>query len=177
MTDIESSTVLLRKLGDRYRELLNDVREILRETVARAGGREIDVRADEFFAVFANAAAAVRAAAEFQREIGRKDWPDGLPVRVRAGIHSGEPALTNVGYIGIAVHTAARVCSAAHGGQVLLSSAALEALGDAVPDGIGFTCLGEHPLAGLAEPEMLYQLDDDDLAPDFPPPRVGPKTA
>jgi class 3 adenylate cyclase len=177
MTDIESSTVLLRKLGERYRQLLNDVRVILRETVARSAGREIDVRADEFFAVFPDAPAAVRAAAEFQREIGRREWPDGLSVRVRAGIHSGEPALTDVGYIGIAVHTAARLCSAAHGGQVILSGAALAALGDDVPDGIGFTCLGEHRLAGLAEPETLYQLDADDLRRDFPPPRVGSKTA
>jgi class 3 adenylate cyclase len=90
MTDIESSTVLLRKLGERYRQLLNDVRVILRETVARSAGREIDVRADEFFADFPDAPAAVRAAAEFQREIGRREWPDGLSVRVRAGIHSGD---------------------------------------------------------------------------------------
>lgn len=176
MTDIESSTGLLRELGDRYRDLLNDVRLILREEVARAGGREIDVRADEFFAVFERAGAAVECAATFQRALARRDWPDGLQVRVRAGIHSGRPTLTDVGYIGIAVHTAARVCSAAHGGQVVVSGEAVAAIGQAVPDGISFGHLGDHRLAGLAEAEALYQIEADDLIRTFPRPRTAPKT-
>src|SRR6266404_3752050 len=116
MTDIEASTVLLRKLGDRYGALLNDVRGILRAAVSRADGREIDARADEFFAVFERATAAVEAAVAIQRELGSRTWTDdlGLEVRVRVGIHSGRPTLTDLGYIGLAVHTTARVCSAAH---------------------------------------------------------------
>src|SRR5258705_1291736 len=146
MTDIEGSTVLLRRLGDRYGALLNEVRGILRAAVSRASGREIDARADEFFAVFERAAAAAEAAVAIQRELGSRAWTDDLAdsrgaprlrrgaserrgvwgaisgpptstdVRVRVGIHSGRPTLTDLGYIGLAVHTTARVCSAAHGG-------------------------------------------------------------
>src|SRR5439155_7223127 len=113
MTDIEASTVLLRKLGDGYGALLNAVRGILRAAVSRANGREIDARADEFFAVFERAAAAAEAAVAIQRELGARAWTDDLAeVRVRVGIHSGRPTLTDLGYIGLAVHTTARVCSA-----------------------------------------------------------------
>ncbi len=121
MTDIEGSTGLLHHLGDRYRDLLSDVRAIQRDAVARAGGREIDARGDEFFAVFERARDAVRAATALQRTLEQRPWPDQLKVRVRVGLHTGRPTLTDVGYIGLAVHTAARVCSAAHGGQILIS--------------------------------------------------------
>src|SRR2546421_4658777 len=104
MNDIEASTVLLRKLGDRYGALLNDVRGILRAAVSRASGREIDARADEFFAVFERAAAAVDAAVAIQRALEARATRDGLEVRVRVGIHSGRPTLTDAGYIGLAVH-------------------------------------------------------------------------
>src|SRR5947208_16323117 len=128
MTDIEDSTVLLRRLGDRYGALLNDVRGVLRAAVSRAGGREIDARADELFAVFERAAAAIEAAVAIQRELGNRAWGDDLAdsrgePRVRVGIHSGRPTLTDLGYIGLAVHTTARVCSAAHGGQIVVSAA------------------------------------------------------
>jgi len=122
MTDIEASTGLLRRLGDRYGGLLNDVRGILRAAVLRASGREIDARADEYFAVFEQAGAAIEAAVALQRALGKRAWPDDLDVRVRVGIHSGRPTLTDVGYIGLAVHTTARVCSAAHGGQIVVST-------------------------------------------------------
>src|SRR5256886_8519269 len=113
MTDIEASTALLHRLGDRYGALLNDVRGILRTALLRAGGREIDARADEFFAVFERAAAAIEAAVAIQRELGNRAWGDGLEVRIRVGIHSGRPTLTDAGYIGLAVHTTARVCPGA----------------------------------------------------------------
>src|SRR5689334_21235209 len=122
MTDIESSTGLLRRLGDRYGDLLNDLRGILRAAVLRASGREIDARADEYFAVFERAPAAIEAAVAVQRALGKRAWPDEVQVRVRMGIHSGRPTLTDVGYIGLAVHTTARVCAAAHGGQIVVSS-------------------------------------------------------
>src|SRR5438093_10870700 len=88
MTDIEASTALLRRLGDRYGDLLNDVRGILRASVLRASGREIDARADEYFAVFERAAAAIEAAAAIQRGLGKPPWPDHLQVRVRHAVHS-----------------------------------------------------------------------------------------
>ena len=110
MTDIENSTRLLHRLGRRYRDLLKNVRGIVRAAVVRAGGREIDVRADEFFAVFKDAGDAIKAALTIQRAIGERTWPGDLEVRVRAGIHSGRPALTEFGYIGLTVNTVARVC-------------------------------------------------------------------
>lgn len=173
MTDIESSTALLRRLGNRYRDLLNDVRGILRAAVLRAGGCEIDVRADEFFAVFKRAVDAVEAAAAFQRALGERTWPHDLEVRVRVGIHSGRPSLTDVGYIGLAVHTAARVCSAAHGAQILVSSKTRAAVGESALTGIRFSSLGRHRLPGLAKVEELYQVEAERLPASFPPPRTG----
>jgi class 3 adenylate cyclase len=159
-------------MGDRYRDLLNDVRVVLRTAVSRAGGREIDVRADEFFAVFERARNAVEGAASLQRTLRERTWPDDLEVRVRVGLHSGRPTLTDVGYIGLAVHTAARVCSAAHGGQILLSRAAREAVESPASAGIRFRSLGSHRLHGLPEPEALYQVLAKGLPATFPPPRT-----
>ena len=173
MTDIEASTALLRRLGDRYGDLLNDVRGILRTAVLRASGREIDARADEFFAVFERAAAAIEAAAAIQREFGKRAWPDDLEVRVRAGIHSGRPTLTDVGYIGLAVHTTARVCSAAHGGQIVVSGETRAAVGESVPTGIRFRSLGRHHLPGLPDAQMLFQVHAEGLLTTFPRPRLG----
>jgi class 3 adenylate cyclase len=172
MSDIEASTLLLRKLGDRYGALLNDVRETLRAAIRRAGGKEIDARADEFFAVFERAGGAVETAVTVQRELGGRTWPDGLEVRVRLGIHSGQPTLTDVGYIGLAVHTAARVCAAAHGGQIVVSAATRAAIGTAPPAGVRFRNLGRHRLQGLADPEALFQVQARGLRVAFPPPRV-----
>ena len=104
MSDIEGSTLLLRKLGDRYGALLNEVRGILRAAVSGSAGHEIDARADEFFAVFERAGAAVEAAVAVQRDLAAREWPDGLEVRIRIGVHSGYPTLTETGYIGLAVH-------------------------------------------------------------------------
>src|SRR5438094_3568249 len=151
MTDIEASTVLLRKLGDHYGPLLNDVRGILRTADSRAGGREIDARADEFFAVFERAAAAVDAAVAIQRALEARATRDGLEVRVRVGIHSGRPTLTDAGYIGLAVHATARICAAAHGGQIIASAATRAAIGTSAPSGIRFRSLGRHRLPGLAD--------------------------
>ncbi len=173
MTDIEASTGLLRKLGDRYGDLLDDIRGILRATVSRASGREIDARADEFFAVFERAGDAVEAAAAVQRALGEPGRPDGLEVRVRIGIHSGRPTLTEVGYIGLAVHTAARVCAAAHGGQIVISGETRAAVRGSAPAGIRFRRLGRHRLPGLADAEALFQVEADGLPVRFPPPRTG----
>ncbi len=172
MSDIEASTVLLRKLGDRYGDLLNEVRGILRAAVSRASGREIDARADEFFAVFERAGAAVATAVAVQRELGNRTWTDGVEVRVRIGIHSGRPTVTDVGYIGLAVHTTARVCSAAHGGQIVVSAATRAAIATSPPSGIRFRSLGRHRLAGLPEAEMLFQVQAQGLRATFPSPRT-----
>ncbi len=157
MTDIERSTALLRRLGDRYGTLLNDVRRILRAAVSRAGGREIDARADELFAVFERAPAAVEAAVAIERALVRKAWPGDVEVRVRVGIHSGRPTLTDVGYIGLAVHTTARVCAAARGGQILVSEETRAALRTA-PAGIRFRSLARRRLPGLPRTQRLSQV-------------------
>lgn len=172
MSDIEGSTILLRKLGDRYGALLNEVRGILRAAVVRAGGREIDARADELFAVFERAAAAVEAAVAIQRELGRRTWAEHLEVRVRVGIHSGRPTLTDVGYIGLAVHTTARICSAAHGGQIIVSAATRASIAASVPAGVRFRNLGRHRLPGLPDPETLFQVQAPGLRASFPRPRI-----
>jgi class 3 adenylate cyclase len=177
MTDVEASTALLRRLGDRYGDLLNDLRGILRTAVLRVNGREIDARADEFFAVFEQAAAAVEAAAAIQRELGNRAWTDDLAVRVRVGIHSGRPTLTDVGYIGLAVHTTARVCSAAHGGQIVVSGATKAAVGELAPTGIRFRSLGRHRLRGLPDAEALFQVQAEGLRRSFPRPRPGRRPA
>jgi class 3 adenylate cyclase len=158
MSDIQRSTALLRQLGDRYGKLLNDVRGILRSAVSRAGGREIDARADELFAVFERAPAAVEAAVAIQRTLSRKSWPDKVDVRVRIGIHSGHPTLTDVGYIGLAVHTTARVCAAARGGQILLSDETRAALRGAAPAGVRLRSVGRRRLPGLPKSQMLSQV-------------------
>jgi class 3 adenylate cyclase len=158
MTDIQRSTALLRRLGDRYGALLSDVRGILRAAVSRARGREIDARADELFAVFELAPAAVQAAVAIQRALARRRWPDDLDVRVRIGIHSGHPTLTDVGYIGLAVHTTARVCAAARGGQILVSEETRAALRASPPAGLRLRSLGRRRLAGLPRPQSLSQV-------------------
>jgi class 3 adenylate cyclase len=177
MTDIEASTAILRRLGDRYGDLLTGVRGIVRAAVLRASGREIDARADEFFAVFERAAAAVEAAAAIQRELGDRTWPDDLDVRLRVGIHSGRPTLTDVGYIGLAVHTTARVCSAAHGGQIVVSGETRAAVVDSAPPGIRFRSLGRHRLPGLPDAAALFQVQAKGLPVSFPRPRTGRRSA
>ncbi len=173
MTDIEGSTALLHRLDARYRDLLRDVRAILRSAVSETGGHPIDARADDFFAVFRPAASAVEAAAAIQRGLAGGSWPGGLDVRVRIGIHSGRPKLTDVGYIGVAVHTTARICSAAHGGQIVVSGRTREAIGKRPPAGLRFRRLGRHRLRGLEEAHILYQVEATGLARRFPPLRVA----
>lgn len=164
MTDIERSTALLRRLGDRYGTLLNDVRGVLRAHVLRASGREIDARADEFFAVFERAHDAVQAAVAIQRALAARSWPDALEVRVRIGIHSGRPTLTDVGYIGLAVHTTARVCAAARGGQIVVSAETRAALAGPAPSGIRFRSLGRRRLHGLPSAQSLFRVETRRLA-------------
>lgn len=166
MTDIEESTRLLTKLGDGYTRVLNEVRRIIRRSVSDRDGREVDARADEYFAVFVEPRAAVAAAIDFQRTLERRRWPRGEQVRVRAGLHHGSADLTTTGYVGLTVNTVARVCSAAHGGQVLVTDAVVTAL-DGSED-LVVSDLGRHRLSGLTEPQHLFQVD---TGAEFPPPR------
>jgi class 3 adenylate cyclase len=165
MTDIEGSTQLLRRLGDRYPRVLDEVRAIQRQSVERRGGREIDARGDEYFAVFEHAATAVDAAVAVHRALAAHAWPDGVAVRVRAGLHSGRPTLTETGYVGLPVHTVARVCAFGEGGQIVVSDEARAAVERSSRDGVRFRGLGQHPLRGLPEPVALFEVEAADTSP------------
>ena len=157
-TDIEGSTGLLRNLRDRYGEVLAEHRRIVRETLTRYGGEEVDTQGDAFFYVFARARAAAEAAAAAQRALGEHPWPDGGEVRVRMGLHTGEPAFSDEGYHGLGVHRAARIMAAGHGGQVLLSSITRHLVEDDLPEGLSLVDLGELRLKDFDRPERLYEL-------------------
>ena len=168
MTDIEGSTELLRSLGDGYAKILREVRGLIRSAVRKAGGHEVDARADEFFAAFRRPAPALSAALAIQRGLQERTWSDDAEVCVRIGIHTGRTTLAETGYVGIAVHTASRVCSAGHGGQILLSTAAHDAMAIVRTDGLTFRLLGRYSLAGLPEPEELFQVNVAGLRAKFP---------
>jgi class 3 adenylate cyclase len=138
--------------------VLRDVRSAIRSEVRRAGGREVDARADEFFAVFEQAVAAVEAATAIRRRLNERAWPGGVQVKVRAGIHSGRPTLTDSGYIGLSVHTAARICSVARGGQILVSGEARAGVHGSLPDGVRLRSLGRRSLPGLSQPQAVFQV-------------------
>jgi class 3 adenylate cyclase len=173
LTDIQDSTGLVHSLGDRYVGLLTDARRLIRTAVRRGGGREIDARADEFFAVFKRATSAAEVAIAIQRAFRDHPWPEGASVSVRVGLHSGRPTLTDTGYVGMAVHATNRVCAMASGGQIIASRAALRAMGDALPAGVTVVGLGSHRLRGLPDTESLFQLSVTDLQGRFPPPADG----
>jgi class 3 adenylate cyclase len=165
MTDIEGSTALLLQLEDRYSAVLAAARRISRAAVRRAGGWEVDARADEYFAVFRQASQAIDAAIEIQRRLRDHEWPDGVAVRARMGIHGGRPTLSEGGYVGVAVHTVARISALAHGGQILVSGAALA---PELPSEIVVLELGDHHLRGLGD-HALFQVSVADLPGKFPP--------
>jgi class 3 adenylate cyclase len=156
-TDIEDSTALLRKLGDSYAETLTEHRRIVRE-VFGANGVEIDTQGDAFFFAFPRAREAVAAAAEVQRAHAVHDWPHDAAVRVRMGLHTGEPHVADEGYLGLDVVRAARICTAAQGGQVLLSESTRALLGSALPEGVSVFPRGERHLKGIEEPERVFEL-------------------
>ena len=159
-TDVEGSTRLLREIGDAYAGALAEHRRLIRAVADAHGGIEVDTQGDAFFIAFAKASDAIAAAAEAQRALA------GGPIRVRMGLHTGEPQLGEEGYVGLDVHRAARIAAAGHGGQVLLSSATRALVDAEVRD------LGPHRLKDLTAPERLYQLCIDGLPADFPPPRT-----
>jgi len=168
-TDIEGSTRLLGRLGERYSEVLAECRHLLRGVFEHWHSHEVDTQGDAFFVVFARAAEAVSAAVEAQRALAAHAWPEGIEVRVRMGLHTGEPSPTAEGYVGVDVHHAARIMSAGHGGQVLLSRATRELVEHTLPDGVALRDMGKHRLKDLQRPSHLFQLVIAGLPSDFPP--------
>ncbi|MGY1602367.1 FxSxx-COOH system tetratricopeptide repeat protein [Geodermatophilus sp. SYSU D00815] len=173
-TDIAGSTQLLRRDRQAYATVLADHQRLLRAAVAEHGGHEVDTQGDSFFVAFPTTGQAVAAAARAQRALAAHRWPDGLRVRLRMGLHTGEAGVVAHGYVGLAVHHAARIAAAASGGQVLLSQAAAALVGDELPAGLALRSLGEHRLKDFPQPAPLYQLDIAGLPTRFPPLRTGP---
>src|SRR5438874_3473881 len=155
-TDVEGSTRLLHELGDDYGNALQEHRRRLRAAFAEHEGVEVDTQGDAFFVVFARASNAVAAAADCQRALA------GGPIRVRMGLHTGEPRLTEEGYVGLDVHKGARIAAVGHGGQVLMSEPTKALVDTEVRD------LGAHRLKDLSAPERIYQLEIDGLPSEFP---------
>jgi class 3 adenylate cyclase len=168
-TDIEGSTQLLEWLGERYVEVLGEHRALLRAAFAAFEGHVVGVEGDAFFVAFAKARDAVAAAVAGQRALAGHGWPEGAVPRVRMGIHTGEPIVVAGDYAGLDVHRAARICSAGHGQQILLSQTSRELLGEGPPSGVGLRDLGEHQLKDFPRPQRLYQLIIPGLPVDFPP--------
>jgi DNA-binding NarL/FixJ family response regulator/class 3 adenylate cyclase len=171
-TDVEGSTSLVGTLGDGYGDVMAEHRRLLREAITEARGHEIDSRGDEFFAVFRRTRDAVEAALKAQRDFAAHAWPPGAAVRVRIGIHTGEPILGESGYEGLDVHRVARICGAGHGGQVLISHTTRNLLEAGQVLEAEFQDLGEHDLRGLPRPERIFQLIAPDLPAEFPPLRT-----
>lgn len=168
-TDIEGSTRLLQRLGDRYAQVLADFRQLLQSACEERGGREVDTQGDGVFIAFPRAREAVAAAASAQRALAAHAWPEGASVRVRMGLHTGEPRSAETEYVGLDVHRAARICAAGHGGQILLSEATRTLVADDLPEGVSLKDLGEHRLKDLAKPLRLYQVTTAGLPAHFPP--------
>lgn len=169
-TDIEGSTSLLERLGeDAYSGVLAEHHGLIRRSLADHQGREIATQGDGFFAVFSSPRSCVAAVVAMQQALTAHGWPEGATVRVRMGVHAGEAAETVTGLVGYDVHRAARVAAVAHGGQVLLSSAAAELVREALPAGTSLHDLGMHRLKDLSHPEHIFQLRAAGLERDFPP--------
>jgi predicted ATPase/class 3 adenylate cyclase/DNA-binding CsgD family transcriptional regulator len=168
-TDIEGSTHLLQQVGERYASVLGECRDLLRTAFSKHHGHEVDTQGDAFFVAFARASEAISAGVDAQRALTTYSWPEGVVVRVRMGVHTGEPSLVSEGYVGLDVHHAARIMSVGHGDQVLLSQTTCELVKHDLPDGVSLQDLGEHRLKDLQRPSHLYQLVIADLPADFPP--------
>src|SRR5207244_5042575 len=165
----EGSTHLLQQLGDRYATLLTECRTLLRTAFRTYHGHEVDMQGDAFFAVFTRASDALLATVATQRELTRHSWPDAVAVRVRMGLHTGEPSRVAEGYVGLDLHYAARIMSAAHGGQVLLSQTTRDLVEHDLPESVSLRDLGEHHLKDLERPIRLFQLVIAGLPADFAP--------
>jgi len=168
-TDMAGSTRLLQLLGKRYADVLAECRDLMRAAFQQHHGHEVDTQGDAFFVAFARASDAISAAVTAQRALAGHSWPEGVPVRVRMGLHTGEPDLASEGYVGLSVHHAARIMSAGHGGQVLLSQVTCDLVEHDLPERVSLRDLGAHRLKDLRHPHHLFQLVIAGLAADFPP--------
>ena len=158
-SDIEGSTDLLRRVGDdAFAAIRADHRRLLRDEFAAHGGREIDTAGDGFFVAFDSARSAVAAAVAAQRALAKFVWPAGAEMRVRMGLHTAEPHLSEDGYVGVGVHRASRICDAGRGGQILVSNATAGIVEDAELPGVELIDLGEHRLKGLPSAQRLFRL-------------------
>jgi class 3 adenylate cyclase len=157
-TDVEGSTRLAQELPHEWPAVHAEHRRVLRETMGGHGGREVDTQGDSFLFAFARAHDAVAAAAAAQRAVAAHSWPHGSELRVRMGLHTGEPHVGDEGYLGVDLARTARICAAAHGGQVLLSSATRGLVDEDTLEGVAIIDRGEHRLKDLRRPERLYQL-------------------
>jgi class 3 adenylate cyclase len=175
-TDIEGSTRLLQQLGESYGDVVRDHRKLLREHLGDKGGTEVDTQGDAFFYSFPRARDAVAGAVAAQRALAEHGWPEGAEVKVRMGLHTGEPSVGDEGYLGLDVVRAARICSAGHGGQILLSETTRALLGNDLPDGVSVVDLGQQNLKDVQH-ERIYQLALDGEH-SFPPLKTdAPKSA
>jgi len=168
-TDIEGSTELLKRLGDGYAGVVAEHRRIIRAEFGERGGTEMDTQGDAFFFSFGRARDAVAAAVAAQLSLEEHPWPEKTKVRVRMSLHTGEPVVGEEGYVGIDVVRASRICSAGHGGQVLLSAATAGLVVEDLPAGVTERDLGRHRLKDLDRPEQIYQLEVPGLPASFPP--------
>jgi class 3 adenylate cyclase len=160
-TDIEGSTQLLQELGDEgYGRISGDHRRLVRETFGARGGTEIDTQGDAFFFSFPRARDAVTAAVDAQRALRDHGWPEGKEVRVRMGVHTGEPHVGEEGYLGMDVVRAARISAAGHGGQILISETTRALLGNQLPEGVAVHDLGRQHLKDVQH-EHIYELTID----------------
>src|SRR5438105_3051134 len=167
-TDMEGSTRLLQQLGERYTDLLEEYRQLLRAAFHQWNGNVVDTQGDAFFVAFARASDAVGAAVAAQRALASHCWPEGVVVRVRMGLHTGEPTLSSQGYTGLDVHHAARLMSAGHGGRVLRSQTTRDRVEHDLPIGVSLRHLGAHRLKDFQQKSHLSQLVIVDLPADFP---------
>jgi hypothetical protein len=158
---------MLNRLGTRWGEALSAQRSILREVFDEHGGHEMGTEGDSFFVVFSSAQRALLAAIQGQRRLQQHPWPDGVPLKVRMGLHTGEPDRHEDGYVGIDVHRAARIAATASGGQAVLSAATQTLVGH--PEGVSVRDLGWHRLKDIEEPEHLYDAVAAGLPDAFPP--------
>jgi predicted ATPase/class 3 adenylate cyclase/Tfp pilus assembly protein PilF len=168
-TDIEGSTRLLQRLGPDYARVLGEHQALLRAAFAAHAGAEVDTQGDAFFAAFATAQQALAAAVAATRALAASAWPEDGVVRVRMGLHTGSPQLVGDHYVGLDVHRAARIASAGHGGQILLSDVTRRLVENALPEGLSLRDLGPHRLKDLQQSERLYQVIIPSLPADFPP--------
>jgi WD40 repeat protein/DNA-binding SARP family transcriptional activator len=171
-TDIEESTNLLDKLGDQYTAVLAEHHQIMRAAIQKWNGHEVDTQGDAFFVTFTRAMDAIQCAAEAQKNFASHKWLHDRPLRVRMGLHTGEPLIASTGYVGMDVHRAARIGDSAHGGQVLLSHTTRELVINDIPQGLSVRDLGEYRLKDMKFPTPIYQLVVEGLKAEFPPLRT-----